>query len=319
MTGTLLVLSILLSIVTDAAYAVIVGTLLAGRWLAALESSPAQSASIASAPAKGLSGLSPRLERIGLFVAMLVLVLGHLVRPWFLAASMSGSTSFHDNLLLVPAILSSTHEGTLWYVNSAALAGLFFAITFNRSHPRPSLANSSSLACLLLIAAVKAASGHAADEGDFTVLEVLQSVHIFATAIWSGTVLVSGFVVLPGLAAQRGHAGVWTYTGSLSKVATYALLAVMVSGIYTSDRELNNTLAGITASTWGKVLILKVVCVLIALTLGAIARFRLLRADATPDRSTRLVRLLTAEATAMVAILCLSGVLGNYAPPMPNM
>jgi putative copper resistance protein D len=316
MTGTLLVLSILLSIATDAAYAVIVGTLLAGRWLAALESSPAQLAGVASTMRRGLS---PRLEPKVLLLSMLVLVFAHLVRPWFLAASMSGSTSFHDNLVMVPAILSSTHEGTLWYVASAALTGLFFAITFNRSHPRLSLANSGALACLLLVAAVKSASGHAADEGDFTLLEVLQSVHILATALWSGSVLVSGLLVLPGLAADRGHAAVWSYTRSPSKYAAYAVLAVVVTGIYTSDRELDNTFAGLTTSTWGKVLIVKVVCVMLALTLGSIVRFRYLRTDATPARSNQLVRLIASEAIVMIVILCLSGVLGNHAPPMPNM
>ena len=345
MTGTILILSILLSIVTDAAYAIIVGTLLAGRWLESTttSSSRPEAAHFAAVVERPLYFVDeadqpvPRYPSRPLYfsdgadqpqhpsnplylitlASAFVLLLTHLARPWFLAASMSGSASLHDNLALIPTILASTHQGTLWYWNSAAIVLLLLSI-FNTSRI-PAIAIWTSLASLLLIAFAKAATGHAADQGDFTLVEALQAIHILATAVWSGAVLVSGLIVLPELSRLRGHTAVWHYTASLSRSATYALIAVLLSGIYTADRELNNTLAGLWTSAWGKILIVKIAFVLVAVSLGATCRLLHRRADSTQQRSTQIVRLVTSEAVVMIAVICLSGLLGNNAPPMSNM
>ncbi|CAN5746786.1 CopD family protein [soil metagenome] len=309
MKGSVLILSVLLSIVTDSAFALIVGTLLAGRWLDATES--------AEAGIPGRLVFTPRTRRSLLVGCTLLLVFAQAVKPWFLAASMSGSSCFRDNLDLIPTILSSTHQGTLWYGNAGAIA-VFLPVAFFVAIGSAK-ATWISPFCIVVIAFVKAATGHAADQGDFTLVEILQTIHILSSAIWSGTILISGLIVIPHLARRSGPAAVWNYTRQLSKVATYALIAVLVSGIYTSDRELNNTLTGLWSSTWGKVLIVKVACVLIAIALGAINRFRYLSAEATPGRSAQLVRLLASEAVIMIVILSLSGVLGNNAPPMSDM
>lgn len=304
MSGIVLILSIVLSILTDAAYALIVGTLLAGRWLAALDTS-----ALSTSP----SLFSKPSQRRFLMQFTLVLLAAHLMRPWFLAASMSGSTGFQENLTLIPTILSSTHQGTVWYWNSAALLALFIASYFS------TLTAWLAPVSVFMLAFAKAASGHAAGQGDFTLIESLQATHILSTAIWSGTILFSGLYLLRRVADQRNPYAVWHYCASLSKTATYAVFAVLLSGIYTSDKQLNNTLVGLTSNIWGKVLITKIVFVLVALTLGAITRFRYLRAQPSPIGTTHVLRLLSLEAMAMVVILCLSGVLGNNAPPMAAM
>ncbi len=302
------ILSILLSVLTDAAYALIVGTLLTVRWVEGLDEV------MREATSQPLQPIFPQqLQRRLLLLCTAALVLAHLARPWFLAASMSGSSDFHANLALIPTILSSTHQGTLWYWNSFALAVLLLG-SYSTSLTRW-LAPFS----LLLIAFCKAATGHAADQGDFTLIESLQAIHILSTAIWAGTVLLSGLYLLRRIAAQRNPFAVWQYCASLSATATYALAAVLITGIYTSDKQLNNTLTGLTTTTWGKVLVTKIVFVLLALTLGAITRFRYLRAHPTPARATHILRLLSCEAVAMAIILCLSGALSNNAPPMSAM
>ena len=231
------------------------------------------------------------------------------MRPWFLAASMSGSTGFRENLTLIPTILSSTHQGVVWYWNSAALFALLLASYSYRLTAWLAPVSAIILAC------TKAASGHAAGQGDFTLIESLQALHILATAIWAGTVLLSGLYLLRRIADQRNPYAVWHYCASLSKTATYAVFAVLLSGIYTSDKQLNNTLVGLTSNIWGKVLITKIAFVLVALSLGAITRFRYLRAQPSATGTAHVLRLLSLEAMAMVVILCLSGVLGNNAPP----
>jgi putative copper resistance protein D len=163
---------------------------------------------------------------------------------------------------------------------------------------------------------VKAASGHAADNGDFTRQEMLQWMHILSTAAWAGGVIVSGLLVLPVLVRTAASEMVWQYLQTVSNVATYAVLAVFVSGIYTADREINGMFADLFTSTWGRILIGKVVIVLFALVLGAANRFLCLRGDVSMENIMLSGRLLRIEAIAILVVLCLSGWLGNTAPAM---
>jgi putative copper resistance protein D len=309
--GLVFLLSVLLAVLADADYVLIIGTLLAGLWLSALGTSPEHSAAVAPV-------FPQPLRRRLLLACIAVLVLVHLVHPWFLAASMSGSNRFAENLALVPTILSSTHQGKLWHINSFALTTLFAATLFAAAS-RKTVVTGITIASLVLIAFAKAASGHAADQGDFTLTELSQLLHILSTAVWAGAVLISGFLVLPRLTQPTGTAALWIYGGRLSKTVTWALIALLISGIYAADRELNNSLADLWTSAWGRILLTKIAFVLIALVLGAVSRFLCLQRAATGKRAALLVRLLFTEAVVMLLVLCLSGLLANTAPAMANM
>lgn len=303
MTGSILLFSVLLAAISDCAYVLAVGVMLASYWLDRIETPPAQSVFPAAYAGKCLIALGT------------VFALAQVIRLWFLAASMSGAASFRQNLALVPSIVSSTHPGLLWNVQMGAVL-VFLASSAAIARHRSRAMHFIGVVCLCVIAFVKAASGHAADNGDFTRQEMFQWVHILSTAAWAGGVTVSGLVVLPVLVRTALSDTLWQYLQTLSKVATYAVLAVFVSGIYTADRELNGMFAGLFTSTWGKILIGKVVLVLFALVLGAANRFLCLRGDESAHNITLSGRLLRVEAIAILVVLCLSGWLGNTAPAM---
>jgi putative copper resistance protein D len=228
---------------------------------------------------------------------------------------MSGSGGFAANLVLVPEILSSTHVGKVWYIGSGALAGLLAVLLF-AGRQTGARAGGAFAAFLLLIGCAKAASGHAAGQGDFTLAEVSMVLHVTGTAIWAGTVVASGFVALPHLVQFTDPVPFWSYGKLLSRTATWAVLTVLLSGIYTSDRELNGQLSGLWRTGWGRILMTKVALVLLALVLGAFARFRCVQCPATKQRAALMVRLVRAEAVVMLLILSLSGTLANTAPAM---
>ena len=311
MVGSVFTLNILLSVLADAAYALLVGALLAGLWWDVTDELGLSSVGLSSV------GLGERWHQPFVLLTGVLLTGVQLARPWFLAAGMSGSTNFHDNLILIPTILSSTHQGALWYWNFGVLLLLFIGVAQMRKSG--SLCRITLLASVLALACLKAATGHAADQGDFTLVEGIQAIHILATAVWSGSVLMAGFFVLPRIVLHAEPAAVWRYMSKLSKTATYALIAVLVSGAYTSDRELSNSLAGLGTSMWGRVLLAKIVCVLVAMSLGAYCRFRYLGCEASKSGVRRVLLLLRWEAMMMAAILLLSGLLGNSAPPMSNL
>ena len=193
MNGPILALNVLFVVLSDAAFALLVGCLLAARWL--------------DAAAFKHSSRVLLLRRLCL-VCVGAMILNHLVRPWFAGASMSGASSFAGNLALIPEILSSTHQGKLWYINSAVLVALLAAALGAAREARPVVA-WPFLVCLFLIAGTKASSGHAGNGGDFTLDEFSMFVHVLGTAVWAGTIVASGLLVIPHLAEFPipGHSG----------------------------------------------------------------------------------------------------------------
>jgi copper resistance protein D len=303
-TGNILLLSVLLSAISDCAFALAIGMMLAGYyWLDGPEMILADRAFSAATARKWLTGLG------------IAMVATQLMRPWFLAASMSGGSRFAGNLALIPTVLSLTHQGMLWKVDMIAML-TFLAVTAWILRPRNRTTYFAAMLCLCIIAFVKAASGHAGDDGDFTGVEMLQWLHILATAAWGGGVIASGLIVLPALLCTTDNAMLQQYLRRLSKVATYAVIAIAITGIYNGDRELGAPIASLPNSTWGKILIVKVIVVVFALSLGAMNRFVCLNKGASEEAVTRSHRLLWIEAVAILVVLGLSGWLGNLDPGM---
>jgi putative copper resistance protein D len=298
MTEPVLLLNILLSAISDCAYALAVGLILA-------------------AFLTPQSDKTTPLKKWLLSIAAIML-LAQSLRPWFLAASMSGSPSFAENFALIPSILSSTHQGTLWKINIFAILALFVSIgSIGVIGQRRRNAIYAAAISLTIIAFVKAASGHAANDGDFSLLEIIQFLHILATALWAGAIIVTGFLSLPVL-RRAGHRNetLWNHLQSVSTIATYAIIIILASGLYTGDRELAGPLTTLWSSTWGKILTAKVLVVLVALALGASNRFICLAKGISTERLTLSSRLMQFEALAMLIILVLSGWLGNTSPIM---
>jgi copper resistance protein D len=172
------------------------------------------------------------------------------------------------------------------------------------------------LVCLFLIAGTKASSGHAGNGGDFTLDEFSMFVHVLGTAVWAGTIVASGLLVVPYLAEFADPTALWSYGNLLSRTVTWALLAIFVSAVYTSDRELNGALSGLWRSAWGRILMTKIAFVSIALVLGACTRFQCVRRSASSQRAALVVRLMRVEALLMIVVLALSGTLANTPPAM---
>jgi putative copper resistance protein D len=301
MTGSIQMLSILLSGISDCAYALAAGMLLAAYWLDGPEMTLARPAFSSVTAFRWLIGVG------------VVMTITQSMRPWFLAASMSGASRFRENLDLVPSILSSTHQGLLWKLNMSAMLALIAVVAWMLRR-RTRTTYLAAVICLCIVAFVKAASSHAGDDGDFTRLEMVQWLHILATAIWGGGVIVSGLIVLPALTRTAANATMRQYVQRLSMVATYAVITVLGAGIYSADREIAGPITSLSNSNWGKILIVKITVVFLALILGAFNRFICLGTDVTEEKITLSCRLLWIEAVAILAVFCLSGWLGNTAP-----
>ena len=284
-------LNILFTILSDGSFALIVGVLLAKCWLS---HDPAA------------ARVRPRRLAAG---PLAVLVLSHLVRPWFLAASMGGSTRFREAMDLIPTVLSSTRQGRIWYAGCGALTCLVAAYFL-----RELRCTWISTGALCVLAAIKAACGHASEAGDFSLPEIAQFLHIAAMSIWAGSIIVSGFFVVPFLKRLGGYGALWSYGGRLSQSVTYALIVLVGSGLYISWSDRHGAIGSIVTTTWGKTLLIKVTLAGLTAVLGSLVRFRCVKRPATAERSVMMMKLMRAEAVAMVVILCVSGLLANSNP-----
>jgi putative copper resistance protein D len=162
----------------------------------------------------------------------------------------------------------------------------------------------------LLLSVFRSASGHASSDGDFSVREICQWVHLISMGIWSGGVIVASTFVFRESSTNFPQA-----TGErLSKQSLVAVLLVIVSGSYNTWLGSNRTITLIPYSNWGHVLVAKLVLVATALLIGSMNRRLLHKIPRAIRQGAHFSQLLRIEAMLMVAILLISGWLATIPP-----
>jgi copper transport protein len=156
-------------------------------------------------------------------------------------------------------------------------------------------------------------SGHSAvDAGSSWLSEVADWLHLCAAALWVGGLVQLAFVVWPAAPEARRSAFL-----RFSRLATGLIGVVLVAGVYLSIVRLP-ALNDLWDAGYGRVLLVKLALVALALTWGAlhhfIARPAIERGEGGPILS-RLPRSLAGESAVGVAILLAAAVLVDSKPP----
>jgi putative copper resistance protein D len=299
----LVVVQIVVAAAQDMLFAVAVGALVCNAMLSRQD----QGRSVAS--------VALGRARLG---ALCVLALACGLYLWLEAAVMSGSP-FSEAGPVVSAVLTQSHFGVAWAVG---FAGVLFACLGGMRNSR--LAWSQAAAGMLVYAAGKAAASHAADAGDFTLREAVHVVHLSATALWAGSVIVAAPVLRRwNDAASATPVQQVAFCSRLSYLATIALAVVIVTGIYNAAQDTAHLIAPLLGVLYGRVLTLKLGFVTLAVLLGGYNRMIYLPrlhtsvvggGTAYRDAQRGFDRLLAVEAVAMLTILAVAGVLGHTSP-----
>jgi putative copper resistance protein D len=311
----LVVLQIVVAAAQDLLLAAAVGTLVCSAMLGRQQPGcPAASAALGRS----------RLAALG------VLVLACGLYLWLQAAVMGG-TPFSEAGPVVSAVLTQSHFGVAW---SVGFVGAVLACLGGTRHSRTSW--GLAVAGMVVDVAGKAASSHAADAGDFTLRESVHVLHLGATAVWAGTVIVAALLLwrwnaavsevvsgqAAGVASTQSTSRV-AFCTHLSHLATIALAVVIVTGIYNATQDTAHHPAPSLGVLYGRVLTLKLAFVTLAVLLGGYNRMiylpRLQHSAAGGGLAYREAqrsfdRLLAVEAVAMVAVLIVAGVLGHTSP-----
>lgn len=244
-------------------------------------------------------------------VAMLVALCGLLL---LLAATMTGSFRLSVFLPQFTEVVTGTHAGRMLLCNGAVTLALL-ALLLSRRVRESRVGTALPIILMTILAATRAATGHAAAYGDFTLAEFVQFIHLISIATWSGSVITSAFFVLPCMYRAGRLDIMMECARRLSKVVTPALLLVVFTGVYNSYRGLGTSLSPLAQTQWGILLDIKLTLVGLAVSMGAYNR-TIVRtsSDFDSQKASRLTLSLRAEAITMLLILVVSAFLANSTP-----
>jgi len=166
----------------------------------------------------------------------------------------------------LPLVLTRTHFGTIWMARVASL-GLLLLVSFLPSTG----ARATGLLLALGVALTTSLTGHAADWGDRSFTVLVDWGHAVAAGAWAGGLFGLALVILGG--RTRWSSTLLGVVGRrFSRLAGYCLLVVVATGVYNVWTQVP-ALAALWTTTYGRVLLLKVVLASILAFLGAINRF----------------------------------------------
>ncbi|MGB0113776.1 MAG: copper resistance protein CopC [Ilumatobacteraceae bacterium] len=210
-----------------------------------------------------------------------------------------------------------TRSGQWWFVRLACLAVVGALIPLrsrlvasapgdpSRLVARP-FGASALVAVALAVLAVVAAGGHAV-AGEHAALGFLSTlVHLAAMAVWLGGLALLTF----GL--PRGW--FWSTVVRFSPWALGSVAALAISGTINGWRQLGS-IAGLTDSTYGRWLIIKVLIVLVVVGVAAVSR-RLIHIN--DEGGTTLVRRSVAIEVAGIALVLMATAGLVNSPPPPS-
>ncbi|KAK49746.1 copper resistance protein CopD [Caballeronia jiangsuensis] len=286
----------------DLAFACALGVLLLNGWLSR------EQAFAAVSPAR----YGWRRAARGGPIAAIVLILCSFVSLWLQSAAMSGAPISQAGASLW-LVATSTHAGIGW---SVALVGSVLLLLAASGASLSMARIGMAMLAALIVAAGKSAIGHAADAGAFSLAEGVQTLHLLATATWGGIVIAGAFV-LPALDTSVARAVLIRTVARMSKAASVAVALVVLTGAFNGWRGVGGSLAALTASVWGHVLIVKLALVAAALAFGALNRWsalpRLQRSASTMDAHT-VINVMRIEAVMMAGVFVAAAVLSHSVP-----
>lgn len=217
----------------------------------------------------------------------------------------------------VLTLLRVTHYGHVALVGIAAWSVVVAAAWLGRAGP-------VLLLGLLVTAWSRSAVSHAANDADYSLDVAVDIVHILATSLWVGVVVIGSGLPRPTPAiSDRRDASRWVR--SLSACATAALGVVVLTGAFKVWRAVPDA-SLLPGSDYGRALFVKLALVAAAVLLGGYNRFRVLpglraalaqRVDspADPGWTRRLVTVLRIEMGVLLLVVGWAARVASTEPP----
>ncbi len=201
---------------------------------------------------------------VALTVSSLVLLVGRTLEM--------SRQSLHHVFHWLPLVVRETSFGHIWMIRPVMLLGAWAAWLIGR-RPARHRAAYAILLCTAVIAFTRSATGHPADQGQWTAPEWMDFVHLMAASVWAGGLFAMSVAIFPFLSQARLSTPVrLALVQRLSSVAAIALAAILVTGVLSAYHYLGG-FGPLFSTAYGHILLVKLALVAIAIALGATNRF----------------------------------------------
>lgn len=238
-------------------------------------------------------------------------------------AATLADVGFHDAFAVVPKVILDTAFGESWLLRTGALVAISLLWLSRRSPPLAGLRGIAAFGALLIAFAISS-TGHAADDGSLTLLNLNNTLHITAGCVWGGTVVVYALSVLPHLRRVSACGQIAETAVRLSTLAGTALAIVLATGLYNAWVQIE-TLDALFSTDYGWILLAKLSFVAIMMAVGALNRFFVVpsieawaqppRLSSTADGPPQVfLTRLRIDVVVFTAILVCAAALGNTTP-----
>tara|TARA_Y100000768_G_scaffold364994_2_gene325898 strand:- start:575 stop:1264 length:690 start_codon:yes stop_codon:yes gene_type:complete len=181
---------------------------------------------------------------------------------------------------------------------ASVLAIAALSVLTNQVRSRSSFRALLALPCLGLLVA-PAFDGHAVSMGPRILHALSDVVHMGSTSIWIGSVI--GLAVVARIDRRQLSA----VAQRTAKVLMGTVAAVVLSGVVMTFIIIDD-LSSLTDSTWGRILIVKVVTVLTAGLIGAVHHWRVVPRLASRHVQIKFQRSVTIEFAVLIAVIAVS-------------
>ncbi|KAA0979561.1 copper homeostasis membrane protein CopD [Pseudomonas sp. ANT_J28] len=258
----------------------------------------------------------------GTVVVGLLLSLGAML---LLAKAMSGVSEFMElRQHIFEMVITGTDVGLTWMVRIAALVLAGIAVTLNKRFPTLSLWAVTVLGAIAL--ATLAWTGHGAmDEGNRRYIHFTSDIfHLLAAGGWMGA--LAAFALLLRTKILNGEQEVRILSRVLTGFESAGALIVVslsITGIVNYLFIVGPTLDGITFSTYGALLCLKILLFAAMVVLATLNRFHLspllersIQSGEYTGAVSVLRRSMALEFSVAIIIVCLVAWLGTLSPEM---
>lgn len=201
----------------------------------------------------------------------------------------------------------STRTGVLIVLRmilSVAL-GLLLSLGLHRSDR---LWRWSALAASLMTLMTFSGAGHASSADPALLWQLVDLVHLGGVVVWVGGLAVFGAASTEWYEGDESGGAITRF----SRWSTIAVPVVAITGVVTA-REYSDGFSDITATGWGRALLVKVVLVAVLVAVGGVSRWMLRHHGAASIRRT-----VVAEAVAGILVLALVAGMVGESPRQPT-
>lgn len=194
------------------------------------------------------------------------------IQALFSRTAAMADVSLIDAWTYIPRVLTASDYGTFWMLRIGLwLVMLVCALLMQHK------SETRLPAIILLIAALgttslQSVTGHAGDDGFVSTTNLLNSLHLLSISLWGGAVIVYALSILPTLRTLNDARQTASAAQRLSVMATFALMLVLITGLFNTWRQLDN-ISDLWTSDYGQLLLIKLVFVSVMMTIGASNKF----------------------------------------------